>query len=118
MIEETGCQPLDAALVQQAWSNLQQLPAPWNTDAHSSLSSTGPASVGVVEFGELDGGEEGADAIYAVESIAAPNDGEEIDDGPPASIPIERGRIQLAQSERESLDDFAAASDGSPGRRA
>jgi hypothetical protein len=59
LIEETGCQPLDAALVQQAWSDLQQLPAPWNTDAHSSLSSTGSASVGglesgVIEFGELD----------------------------------------------------------------
>jgi type II secretory pathway predicted ATPase ExeA len=64
LIEETGCQPLDAALVQQAWSDLQQLPAPWNTDAHSSLSSAqisaGPfASVGgleggVIEFGELD----------------------------------------------------------------
>jgi type II secretory pathway predicted ATPase ExeA len=58
LIEETGCQPLDAALVQQAWSDLQQLPAPWNTDAHSSLSSP-PASVGeadngVLEFGELD----------------------------------------------------------------
>jgi type II secretory pathway predicted ATPase ExeA len=69
LIEETGCQPLDAALVQQAWSDLQQLPAPWNTDAHSSLSSPPAASVGpnrgsayeesayegnVIEFGELD----------------------------------------------------------------
>jgi type II secretory pathway predicted ATPase ExeA len=64
LIEETGCQPLDAALVQQAWSDLQQLPAPWNTDAHSSLSSPSSASVGahvpadpnsgVIEFGELD----------------------------------------------------------------
>ena len=68
LIEETGCQPLDAALVQQAWSDLQQLPAPWNTDAHSSLSSHTAASVGpfnpmsadgasapsVIEFGALD----------------------------------------------------------------
>lgn len=64
LIEETGCQPLDAALVQQAWSDLQQLPAPWNTDAHSSLSSAplpsgqsasvGSAESSVIEFGELD----------------------------------------------------------------
>ncbi len=84
MIEETGCQPLDAALVQQAWSDLQQLPAPWNTDAHSSLSSPPAESVGkfapgVIEFGDLD------DDFSASRAPGVPAPGvraEEFDDEP------------------------------------
>ncbi len=55
MAQETGYQPLDGAIVQQAWSELQQLPAPWN---HSTLPSATPShgqesDSSVVEFGEL-----------------------------------------------------------------
>ena len=30
-VAQAGSLPLDAVIVQQAWSELQQLPAPWNT---------------------------------------------------------------------------------------
>jgi type II secretory pathway predicted ATPase ExeA len=133
MIEETGCQPLDAALVQQAWSDLQQLPAPWNTDAHSSFSSPSSTSVGhrtpesddsVLEFGELD--EPPAAAPFAddrdeFEPLAsrAPSPLDvfppkvptgrtarpPFDDDLPASIPIAAARPRRARS----LDDFDAS---------
>jgi type II secretory pathway predicted ATPase ExeA len=46
MVEETGYLPIDAAIVQQAWSDLQQLPAPWNLQTLESFDSA-------VEYGEL-----------------------------------------------------------------
>ena len=77
MAEETGCAPLDGALVQQAWSELQQLPAPWNTTEHPAAGS-GASSSSTVEYGELDGGSfDGSDV--------------ELDDMP-SSIPIAKGR--------------------------
>ncbi len=85
MAEETGCAPLDATLVQQAWSDLQQLPAPWNHDGAATAKN---ASVGnsVIEFGELDG--DGASFDYEL----ADEDDYEADDEMPASIPIASGR--------------------------
>jgi type II secretory pathway predicted ATPase ExeA len=116
MIEETGCQPLDAALVQQAWSDLQQLPAPWNTDAHSSLSSPLSTSVGradspseesVLEFGELD--EPPAVASFAgdadeFEPLASrPSSPLDVFPPPPATAPTGR-------SSRPRFDDDLPAS--------
>jgi type II secretory pathway predicted ATPase ExeA len=46
LVGETGYAPIDAAIVQQAWSDLQQIPAPWNLAATEELNSP-------VEFGEL-----------------------------------------------------------------
>jgi len=46
-VAETGYSPLDGIIVQQSWSELQQLPAPWNTQ------SSEPVGV-PVEYGELD----------------------------------------------------------------
>jgi type II secretory pathway predicted ATPase ExeA len=46
MVEETGYLPIDAAIVQQAWSDLQQLPAPWNLQTIEPFGSA-------VEYGEL-----------------------------------------------------------------
>ncbi|HMO85178.1 MAG TPA: ATP-binding protein, partial [Lacipirellulaceae bacterium] len=119
-IEETGCQPLDAALVQQAWSDLQQLPAPWNTDAHSSLSSSsasvGTADADVIEFGELDppslapaSRDESCDMAdeifvgtpFCPELALAP-----LDDDLPASIPIDAARRRPGD-----LGAYAAALD-------
>jgi hypothetical protein len=85
MAEETGCAPLDATLVQQAWSDLQQLPAPWNHDGAATAKN---ASLGssVIEFGELDG--DGGSFDYEL----ADEDDYEADDEMPASIPIASGR--------------------------
>jgi type II secretory pathway predicted ATPase ExeA len=129
LIEETGCQPLDAALVQQAWSDLQQLPAPWNTDAHSSFSSPAAASVGafdggaldgsVVEFGELDndpptsrsvrapGAEDAAIELFRADAPSALPSRRDRDDDGPASIPIGAGRSRR----NADLTEYAAAID-------
>lgn len=48
MAHETGETPLDGQTVQQAWSELQQLPAPWNASP-----AAGPVEESEVEFGEL-----------------------------------------------------------------
>ncbi len=72
MANETGYSPLDGAIVQQAWSELQQLPAPWNQE-----TSEMPASA--VEFGELDGSGLLEDDLEVQEVD---------DDDLPASIPI------------------------------
>ena len=84
MAEETGCAPLDAALVQQAWSDLQQLPAPWNS-AGASAPHASPAGSSVIEFGELD-----SQSIYLEHDQF--EEEEEADDEMPASIPINSGR--------------------------
>jgi len=51
MAEETGYAPLDGTIVQQAWSELQQLPAPWDMTPASIGGSI--AGESAVEFGEL-----------------------------------------------------------------
>jgi type II secretory pathway predicted ATPase ExeA len=113
LIEETGCQPLDAALVQQAWSDLQQLPAPWNTDAHSSLplsqqESVGDHSANVIEFGELhDADDDDAEASHAkIDRFDAATElfvgheykpsspATDLDDDLPASIPFDSARTR------------------------
>jgi type II secretory pathway predicted ATPase ExeA len=127
LIEETGCQPLDAALVQQAWSDLQQLPAPWNTDAHSSLSSPSSASVGahvpadpnngVIEFGELDepfeshgtitpAHDKAVELFHAEHSVPMPRS-EAFDDDMPASIPF----AQPGSRRNEDLGHYSATID-------
>ena len=71
-VEETGVGPLDGTIVQQAWSELQQLPAPWNTPAASTHASA-------VELGEFSTDDEDPlETIYE----------DEIEDDLPASIPI------------------------------
>jgi hypothetical protein len=90
MAEETGVMPLDAALVQQAWSDLQQLPAPWNTEGQGTATGDGGT---VVEFGELDAmGVATLDESDDEEALAAWHDA---DDEMPASIPIASARPQF-----------------------
>ena len=75
--------------MQQAWSELQQLPAPWNTP-----SLTAPAQESVVEYGELSS--------------------DELDDELPASIPIsfqpdtERVSIDSIDVTEQLLDQIEA----------
>lgn len=77
MAQEMNNSPLTAAIVQQAWSELQQLPAPWNTQ-----SATPPVTESVVEFGELSADDEQLE-----------------DDELPASIPMSRPRQEAGHLE-------------------
>lgn len=80
LVGETGYAPIDAAIVQQAWSDLQQIPAPWNLSATEELNNP-------VEFGELSTPSSGADEI-------------------PASIPI-NGKLYGAYGEGDEMFDAA-----------
>ena len=119
MTQETGYQPLDEAIVQQAWSDLQQLPAPWNHSTnHSTNDSTDQTDVRepeseVVEFGDLSD----ISTLVPGESSSShigTSDGQEQDgdEEMPASIPFESqqtlsARINSAKDEsshRESIE--------------
>ncbi len=88
MASETGYTPLDAEIVQQAWSESQQLPAPWNTSVPESNREC-------VEFGELEPTQtfeppssdscEPAEGLHPEQDQHAPS---EQDQDMPASIPI------------------------------
>jgi len=86
MVAETGYSPLDGVIVGQAWSELQQLPAPWNMQSNEPVGSP-------VEYGELDSAEQDFDlpsfdsAEPAVTNFVADHDSDDFDDMP-ASIPI------------------------------
>ncbi|MEM8946137.1 MAG: ATP-binding protein [Planctomycetota bacterium] len=85
MVEETGYSPLDAMIVQQAWSELQQLPAPWNTQSKQPVATA-------VEFGELASGDP-----TPVEFIADDNTYElDFEDDLPASIPMHVSQTDAA----------------------
>ncbi len=96
MVAETGYAPLDGQIVQQAWSELQQLPAPWNTQTNESL--TNDTLSAAVEFGELPSEELVLEEIvFEDDSIAAEDTFEgtyegnyaaDFDDDMPASIPL------------------------------
>jgi type II secretory pathway predicted ATPase ExeA len=82
LVGETGYAPIDAAIVQQAWADLQQIPAPWNLTATEELNCP-------VEFGEL--------------SLNA------TDDELPASIPINGARFGAYGDDHELFDAREAA---------
>jgi hypothetical protein len=92
MAEESGCAPLDAALVQQAWSDLQQLPAPWNSQGAAMASSSDDH--GVIEFGELDAPNAlpSREATFDLAASLSEFDGDDADDELPASIPMASAR--------------------------
>lgn len=77
MVQETGVSPLDELIVQQAWSELQQLPAPWNTQEKETQTSE-------VEFGELH-----PEDVIVEEVVFDEEDySTDYEDDLPASIPI------------------------------
>jgi type II secretory pathway predicted ATPase ExeA len=108
MAEETGCAPLDSALVQQAWSDLQQLPAPWNTEGYGA-TTTGESQT--IEFGSLD------DLDMAIldtsgddEAFGADDDALDAEDEIPASIPIGIARPTPVAAKPDAFDaEFEAA---------
>lgn len=52
LAQARGIKPVPAALIQEAWSQLQQLPTPWTEPA---ASASGPqAEAAVIEFGSLE----------------------------------------------------------------
>ncbi len=81
MVDETGYTPLDDQIVQQAWSELQQLPAPWNTQSNEPLG-------GAVEFGELPSDESVQEEIVFEDDSFDDHYMVDFDDDLPASIPI------------------------------
>ncbi len=93
LVGETGYAPIDAAIVQQAWSDLQQIPAPWNLTATEELNNP-------VEFGELSLG-----ANVAIAPVI-----EEAEDEMPASIPI-NGRLYGAYGEGDEFFDSLNSTD-------
>ena len=86
------CSRVDVARIEEAWSDLQQLPTPWN--AESKASAPAPAA-SVVEFGGLDDSEE------TVEAPAEPA---------PATVPMLRLRVQEDESGREQAAPTVIAS--------
>ena len=108
MADETGMAPLDASMVQQAWADLQQLPAPWQQVGGEQ------GVAGVIEFGVLGGdddfiGDSELDEAFEGEDdleLGDP-DAEESEEGPAervASIPI----TALADQRRLSASSVAA----------
>ena len=97
MIDQTGYMPLDSPIVQQAWSELQQLPAPWNTQAEQTFASE-------VEFADLDGTvldeEPEADQLALAPA--------EFDDELPASIPMNPIQIDPIQVDSFQIDEVAS----------
>jgi type II secretory pathway predicted ATPase ExeA len=91
LVGETGYAPIDAAIVQQAWSDLQQIPAPWNLTATEELNNP-------VEYGELSTG-----TFEAAAPLAAEND-----DEMPASIPISGRRVESFNDGVEYFDTLTA----------
>jgi hypothetical protein len=94
--------------VQQAWSDLQQLPAPWNSDGATAPSASGQDDV--IEFGELDSPQ----APPAPESkrqapMFGPRETDDAEDELPASIPIATARPGRLLEATLDLEDFDAS---------
>jgi len=99
MASETGCTPLDGAIVQQAWSELQQLPAPWNHDTVETPSAS------AIEFGELDS-ERSFDSELSVQKAETEED--ELPASIPMSMPhdIERQGIETIDITEQLLEQL------------
>ncbi len=99
MVAETGYAPLDDSIVQQAWSELQQLPAPWNTH---SIDPVGD----VVEFGELSSDEFDLGGVVFEDDRFEDECVVDFDDDLPASIPINapQAEVEKAPLEQSSLE--------------
>ena len=103
MAHETGYAPLDAEIVQQAWSELQQLPAPWNTPEVEPTGSD-------VQFGQLESYEAEigkAEDISHEESESEDFGHHKLEDDMPASIPMSLPQ----RAEQQSLGTGAPITD-------
>lgn len=108
--------PVDAACVEEAWSDLQQLPTPWNGETHAPA----PTGGNVVEFGGLDDDEpdvsdaEGDPQRATVPLLRVTSAAEEPATLAASSVaPLEQlRRIETALSEIETGDFQPAGSIG------
>ncbi len=67
----SGQCPISASLIEEAWSDLQQLPAPWHSSNAPEKANAQPTST--IEFGELsDDGEESFGESFVAGSNLAP----------------------------------------------
>ena len=113
MVSETGYAPLDGQIVQQAWSELQQLPAPWNTQANDPQSHD-PQShdtvAAAIEFGELPSDEIVLEEIAfeddSYDDSVESNYAADFDDDMPASIPLHAPQppIETPPAETPAVD--------------
>ena len=104
--------PIDEAAVEEAWADLQQLPAPWSETEQSLPASNDSSSI--LEFGELDDplpgqldlGEEPNESAQITEAEMDPQVTVQLD-------AIETGLAELAgeQSAVEPLEDEPAVAD-------
>lgn len=87
----TGNQcPVSSSLVEEAWADLQQLPAPWHAgaDKHSNEASTSRRATSTVEFGVLDGDDDwGTSSGMLSEPTSQPS----------AAIPLNPDHIRAKQ---------------------
>jgi type II secretory pathway predicted ATPase ExeA len=58
-----GSRVVDAATIEEAWADLQQLPAPWTPAVNERRTGAAQDEQHVVEFGSLDAAEDAPDAI-------------------------------------------------------
>jgi type II secretory pathway predicted ATPase ExeA len=95
--------------IEEAWSDLQQLPTPWSGDTKQEATSSG-----VIEFGSLDDSSEPTDASSApvagprVFRVASVEEDEAVEEGVAASEPSEQIH-RIEQLLAEADDDFKPA---------
>lgn len=88
---------LHKATIEEAWADLQQLPAPWN----SGKSAASPAGSGVVEFGSLD------DDVAADQEIEIAEDLSETDSAAENEAPAADSRHWHAHAGSPRAEDVA-----------
>ncbi|MCU0959293.1 MAG: AAA family ATPase [Pirellulaceae bacterium] len=91
--------PIDAAGVEEAWADLQQLPTPWNRDEPHR-----PAGNAMIEFGQLDDEPEGA--ATDTPPPAAPTSA-----GDTATVQLDRIQMQLGELTRGTEASAPAGAD-------
>lgn len=111
-----GCQQIDAAGIEEAWADLQQLPTPWNESAQTARGTFSSPGEDTIEFGNLDDVDGAAEGAVSHES-AAPSF--EIDDhSDDAAEHLDTLEEHVSELERElvttsSTDEPQFADDGS-----
>lgn len=106
-----GQTKIDAARVQEAWANLQQLPTPWNAE-----TAKGQPAAEAIEFGTLED-EPGEPVAMAPEPEPAPVDlpppvAEALTPRPPIEAPAAEPEVQIDEIQEmlgEIEDDFRPA---------
>jgi len=106
---------LDDNLIQEAWSDLQQMPTPWQVNHRETTESGRPAST-VIEFGTLgdDFGGPGtssfeSEAIDRIETLEAwTSEVIDLDEPEAASSPVVAAAAPAEPIEPTTIDPFAA----------